>query len=63
MPQEKNKRVKYTLEVVLLLKIPYILKGILRGLSRILNVLEVMVILPRRSRRRRSTKQLQNLLK
>jgi hypothetical protein len=38
----------------LLLKIPYILKGILRESSRILNVLQVIVILPRR--RRRSTK-------
>jgi hypothetical protein len=55
MPQEKNKHVKYALEVVLLLKIPYILKGILRESSKILNVLQVMVILPRR-RRRRSTK-------
>jgi hypothetical protein len=61
MLQEKNKRVKYAIEVVLLLKIPYILKGILRGSSKILNVLQVMVFLSRR--RRRSTKQLQNLLK
>jgi hypothetical protein len=59
MLQEKNKREKYALEVVLLLKIPYILKDILRGSSRILNVLQVMVFLPRR----RSIKQLQNLLK
>jgi hypothetical protein len=61
MPQEKNKHVKYALDVVLLLKIPYILKGILRESSRILNVLQVIVIPPRR--RRRSTKQLRNLLK
>jgi hypothetical protein len=62
MLQEKNKHVKYALEVVLQLKIPYILKGILRGSSKILNVLQVMVFLPRR-RRRRSIKQLQNLSK
>jgi hypothetical protein len=61
MLQEKNKHVKYALEAVLLLKIPHILKGILRGSSKILNVLQVMVILPRR--RRRSTKQLRNFLK
>jgi hypothetical protein len=61
MPPKKNKRVKYALEVVLLLKIPYILKGILRESSKILNELQVMVILPRR--RRRSTKQSWNLLK
>jgi hypothetical protein len=53
--------VKYALEVVLLLRIPYILKDILRGSSRILNVLQVMIFLPRR--RRRSIKRLQNLLK
>jgi hypothetical protein len=61
MPQEKNKRVKYALEVVLLLKIPYILNGILRESRRILNMLQVIVILPRR--RRGSTKKLRNLLK
>jgi hypothetical protein len=53
--------VKYALEVVLLLRIPYILKDILRGSSRILNMLQVMIFLPRR--RRRSIKRLQNLLK
>jgi hypothetical protein len=37
--REKNKRLKYALEVVLLLRILYILKDILRGSSRILNVL------------------------
>jgi hypothetical protein len=47
--------------VVLLLRILYILKDILRGLSRILNVLQVMVLFPRK--RRRSIKQLQNLPK
>jgi hypothetical protein len=52
MPQEKNKRVKYALEVVLLLKILYILKGILRESSRILNMLKVIVILPRRRKKK-----------
>jgi hypothetical protein len=47
--------------VVLLLRILYILKDILRGSSRILNMLQVMVFLPRK--RRRSIKQLQSLLK
>jgi hypothetical protein len=46
---------------VLLLRILYILKDILRGSSRILNELQVMVFLPRK--RRRSIKQLQNLPK
>jgi hypothetical protein len=45
--------------VVLLLRILYILKDILRGSSRILNMLQVMVFFPRK--RRRSIKQLQNL--
>jgi hypothetical protein len=58
MFQEKNKRVKYALEVVLLLRILYILKDMLSGSSRILNVLQVMIFLPRK---RRSIKQLQNL--
>jgi hypothetical protein len=37
---------------------PYILKDILRGSSKILNALQVMIFFPRR--RRRSLKQLQN---
>jgi hypothetical protein len=60
MLQEKNKRVKYALEVVLLLRILYILKDRLSGSSRILNVLQVIIFLPRK--RRRSIKQLHNLL-
>jgi hypothetical protein len=51
MLKEKNKHVKYALEVALLLRILYILKDILRGSSRILNVLQVMVFLPRKRRR------------
>jgi hypothetical protein len=47
--------------VVLLLRILYILKDILRGSNRILNVLQVMVLFS--GKRRRSIKQLQNLLK
>jgi hypothetical protein len=46
----ENKRVKYALGVVLPLKILYILKDILRGLSRIISVLKVMVFLPRQGR-------------
>jgi hypothetical protein len=61
MPHEKNKRVKYAQEEVLPLKTPYILKDILRGSSKILNAIQEMIFLPRR--RRRSIKQLQNLLK
>jgi hypothetical protein len=61
MSHEKNKRVKYAQEEVLLLKTPYILKGILRGSSKIINALQVMIFLPRR--RRRSIKQLHNPLK
>jgi hypothetical protein len=61
MLQEKNKRVKFAQEEVLLLKTPYILKDILRGSSKILNALQEMIFLPRR--RRRSIKQLQNPLK
>jgi hypothetical protein len=61
MLEEKNKRVKYALEGVLLLRILYILKDILRVSSRILNILQVMIFLPRS--RRRNIKRLQNLLK
>jgi hypothetical protein len=61
MPHEKNKRVKYAQEEVLPLKTPYILKDTLRGSSKILNTLQVMIFLPRR--RRRGIKQLQNPLK
>jgi hypothetical protein len=57
MPQERSKHVKYAQEVAPLLKIHYILKDILRGSSKILNVLQVMIFLLRR--RRRSIKQLQ----
>jgi hypothetical protein len=46
---------------VLLLRILYILKDILKGSSRILNVMQVMVLFLRK--RRRSIKQLQNLPK
>jgi hypothetical protein len=61
MPHERSKHVKYAQEEVLPLKTPYILKDILRGSSKILSVLQVMIFLPRR-RRRRSIKQLQNPL-
>jgi hypothetical protein len=51
MPQERSKRVKFAQEEVLLPKTPYNLKDILRGSSKILNVLQVMIFLPRRRRR------------
>jgi hypothetical protein len=54
--------VKYAQEVVPPLKTPYILKDTLRGSSKILNALQEMIFLPRRRRRRRSIKQLQNPL-
>jgi hypothetical protein len=59
MLQERSKHVKYAPEVVLLLKIHYILKDILRGSSKILNTLQMMIFL---LRRRRSIKQPQNHL-
>jgi hypothetical protein len=65
MLQERSKHVKYAQEVVLLLKTHCILKDILRGLSKILNELQVMIFLlkrRRRRRRRRSIKQPQNRL-
>jgi hypothetical protein len=57
----EKKHVKYAQEEVLPLKTPYILKDILRGSSKILSALQVMIFLPRR--RRRSIKQLQNPMK
>jgi hypothetical protein len=55
-----KQRVKYAQEEELLPKTPYILKDILKGSSKILNALQEMIFLPKR---RRSIKQLQNLLK